>query len=178
MRLQWRRRSFVWTGAGGVPLIAFFFYCYPHHRDLHSFPTRRSSDLAVSPDLAPTSPPGGSSSTRAVSFLRPCRSSRAPRLHGATIPREGGRSSAAPKGHRRPSAVSWPRAPFMEVYLELPTCGAPSPLPRKTQISKRPGGPEVERPSLASPELRLWSETGDGPKSLRGESGTDRGSQP
>src|SRR5690349_24128959 len=23
----------------------YFFYCYRHHRDLHSFPTRRSSDL-------------------------------------------------------------------------------------------------------------------------------------
>src|SRR5205807_10457909 len=23
----------------------FFFYCSAHHRDLHSFPTRRSSDL-------------------------------------------------------------------------------------------------------------------------------------
>src|SRR5262245_65463062 len=23
----------------------FFFYCYDYHRDLHSFPTRRSSDL-------------------------------------------------------------------------------------------------------------------------------------
>src|SRR5438067_7471853 len=23
----------------------FFFYCYDDHRDLHSFPTRRSSDL-------------------------------------------------------------------------------------------------------------------------------------
>src|SRR5688572_31722682 len=23
------------------------FYCYSHHRDLHSFPTRRSSDLAT-----------------------------------------------------------------------------------------------------------------------------------
>src|SRR5437773_8268767 len=23
----------------------FFFYCYGDHRDLHSFPTRRSSDL-------------------------------------------------------------------------------------------------------------------------------------
>src|SRR5689334_24037175 len=23
----------------------FFFYCYGYHRDLHSFPTRRSSDL-------------------------------------------------------------------------------------------------------------------------------------
>src|SRR5207253_9825976 len=26
-------------------LIFFFFYCFGHHRDLHSFPTRRSSDL-------------------------------------------------------------------------------------------------------------------------------------
>src|SRR5438552_9317294 len=24
----------------------FFFYCYAHHRALHSFPTRRSSDLS------------------------------------------------------------------------------------------------------------------------------------
>src|SRR5947208_7265773 len=27
-------------------LSRFFFYCCAHHRDLHSFPTRRSSDLA------------------------------------------------------------------------------------------------------------------------------------
>src|SRR5207249_11870516 len=27
------------------PLFSFFFYSYVHHRDLHSFPTRRSSDL-------------------------------------------------------------------------------------------------------------------------------------
>src|SRR5690606_41912137 len=26
-------------------LLFFFFYCYGDHRDLHSFPTRRSSDL-------------------------------------------------------------------------------------------------------------------------------------
>src|SRR5438552_18970902 len=25
----------------------FFFYCDPDHRDLHSFPTRRSSDLTI-----------------------------------------------------------------------------------------------------------------------------------
>src|SRR5436305_13411652 len=25
--------------------LSFFFYCYGDHRDLHSFPTRRSSDL-------------------------------------------------------------------------------------------------------------------------------------
>src|SRR5207248_10778712 len=27
--------------------IFFFFYCYRLHRDLHSFPTRRSSDLFI-----------------------------------------------------------------------------------------------------------------------------------
>src|SRR5437899_8710874 len=27
--------------------VGFFFYCYAAHRDLHSFPTRRSSDLEV-----------------------------------------------------------------------------------------------------------------------------------
>src|SRR5438874_6632873 len=26
-------------------ISSFFFYCYGHHRHLHSFPTRRSSDL-------------------------------------------------------------------------------------------------------------------------------------
>src|SRR5262245_65562830 len=36
--------------------VSFFFQCYRDHRDLHSFPTRRSSDLW---DLERT--PGGSS---------------------------------------------------------------------------------------------------------------------
>src|SRR6516162_9414392 len=31
--------------------LSFFFYCSGDHRDLHSFPTRRSSDL---PDLVET----------------------------------------------------------------------------------------------------------------------------
>src|SRR5688572_33341325 len=31
--------------------LMFFFYCYGDHRDLHSFPTRRSSDL--DPDVVP-----------------------------------------------------------------------------------------------------------------------------
>src|SRR5207302_10358484 len=28
-----------------TPFFSFFFYCHGPHRDLHSFPTRRSSDL-------------------------------------------------------------------------------------------------------------------------------------
>src|SRR5205823_13462107 len=31
----------------------FFFYCYRDHRDLHSFPTRRSSDLAFADGFHP-----------------------------------------------------------------------------------------------------------------------------
>src|SRR5437879_8979738 len=30
-----------------VVVLFFFFYCFGDHRDLHSFPTRRSSDLVV-----------------------------------------------------------------------------------------------------------------------------------
>src|SRR5205085_11726207 len=30
-----------------ILLFFFFFYCYAHHLDLHSFPTRRSSDLSL-----------------------------------------------------------------------------------------------------------------------------------
>src|SRR5687767_2764626 len=32
-----------------LSLILFFFYCYGDHRNLHSFPTRRSSDLLGTP---------------------------------------------------------------------------------------------------------------------------------
>src|SRR5438309_7504126 len=34
-------------------LFFFFFYCYVDHRDLHSFPTRRSSDLSSVPRSTP-----------------------------------------------------------------------------------------------------------------------------
>src|SRR5207237_4161526 len=36
--------------------FSFFFYCYSPHPDLHSFPTRRSSDLTRSRRALPTSP--------------------------------------------------------------------------------------------------------------------------
>src|SRR5687767_15594668 len=40
--------------------MSFCFYCYAHHRDLHSFPTRRSSDLASRPPRRLTSSSFGS----------------------------------------------------------------------------------------------------------------------
>src|SRR5438034_11479454 len=47
----------------------FFFYCYGDHRDLHSFPTRRSSDLATGfPDGA--APPECAAATAAGSPRR------------------------------------------------------------------------------------------------------------
>src|SRR5206468_11577010 len=47
-----------------APLF-FFFYCYGDHRDLHSFPTRRSSDLPAAPRRAGRVPrPRGRTSGR------------------------------------------------------------------------------------------------------------------
>src|SRR5690349_23501499 len=37
-----------------ICLSRFFLSCYDDHRDLHSFPTRRSSDLAALCDRRPT----------------------------------------------------------------------------------------------------------------------------
>src|SRR5207237_10509289 len=35
-----------------ILFFSFFFQSYPDHRDLHSFPTRRSSDLDYAPPIA------------------------------------------------------------------------------------------------------------------------------
>src|SRR5699024_12279275 len=53
--------SFALPSRPCLRLLLFFFPCPPPHRDLHSFPTRRSSDLRL-PDL-----------------LRPASSSAVPR---------------------------------------------------------------------------------------------------
>src|SRR5438132_3005903 len=38
--------------------VSFFFYCSGHHRDLHSFPTRRSSDLPLCSNWSHRQSPG------------------------------------------------------------------------------------------------------------------------
>src|SRR6266571_5088521 len=43
---------------GGCTKFIFFFYLYGDHRDLHSFPTRRSSDLHVESTLLRYQAPG------------------------------------------------------------------------------------------------------------------------
>src|SRR5438034_4026431 len=50
----------------------FFFYCSGHHRDLHSFPTRRSSDLCAAERPTSVSPPLRRSRSWCV-FHRPRR---------------------------------------------------------------------------------------------------------
>src|SRR5438309_5115955 len=43
---------------------SFYFSCYQYHRHLHSFPTRRSSDLSRSPAAAPVESARAASSSR------------------------------------------------------------------------------------------------------------------
>src|SRR5205823_14966961 len=76
-RRQYQRYSRARRCAGGVDELAndtyfFFFYGSARHRDLHSFPTRRSSDLSQSlsrPALSRHSRCG--SNARSPAVLRP-----------------------------------------------------------------------------------------------------------
>src|SRR5687768_17906824 len=57
----------------------FFFYCSGAHRDLHSFPTRRSSDLRPSttappPSSPPARTPGTASASPPATASPPSRS--------------------------------------------------------------------------------------------------------
>src|SRR4030066_1068608 len=54
-------------------MILFFFKCYGDHRDLHSFPTRRSSDLgsSVRPSAPSTSGTIRSTCTRRTTTRSP-----------------------------------------------------------------------------------------------------------
>src|SRR6266511_4843168 len=61
----------------------FFFYCCGDHRDLHSFPTRRSSDLALA---TPTSLPGKDTSALAViAVSSPIRDRKSTRLNSSHV---------------------------------------------------------------------------------------------
>src|SRR5690606_41596063 len=51
-------------------LCFFFFYCYGAHRDLHSFPTRRSSDLPSISGCCPNRRSSLAMCTRASSARR------------------------------------------------------------------------------------------------------------
>src|SRR5438876_4905067 len=76
-------------------LLFFFFYCYGDHRDLHSFPTRRSSDLPAASRL-----PLGSA-RRTVSMSPPkFESLPSPQPVGMDQSAEWGRSTGDRKSTR------------------------------------------------------------------------------
>src|SRR5207253_8973412 len=72
----------------------FSFYCYRHHRDLHSFPTRRSSDLRAKPS-------GRTSWSRGACSAAPCAA-----RSSAWRPPGGGSQSPSPTW----SAARWARS--------------------------------------------------------------------
>src|SRR5207253_9786884 len=78
-------------------LLSFFFHSSPPHRDLHSFPTRRSSDLCSS---SPTSSPTpAASSSRTSSGCRACRSTSGRRTRSTTARSEEHTSELQSRGH-------------------------------------------------------------------------------
>src|SRR5947209_17790966 len=60
MAVVWRlsKTGHVHRGPDPRGPSLFFFYAYASHRDLHSFPTRRSSDLGELPQHPVLSAPG------------------------------------------------------------------------------------------------------------------------
>src|SRR5690606_42036854 len=74
-------------------LLPLFYHCNPHHPDLHSFPTRRSSDLRT------TSP----------SWIFGVRPTTFTMKNGMASPKR--RSQAEPENrHRHPTRQSRPKA--------------------------------------------------------------------
>src|SRR5439155_20319048 len=64
----------------------FFFYLSTHHRHLHSFPTRRSSDLSSPCGRSPRESRGGSSSNpRSRGACRLCGPPRCRRRSGTCV---------------------------------------------------------------------------------------------
>src|SRR5207245_9070177 len=72
--------------------LCFFLYCSGHHRDLHSFPTRRSSDLppgtvfgsaSVSPPASRLWPTESSLSIHCIRRVRSSRDRKSTRLNSS-----------------------------------------------------------------------------------------------
>src|SRR5205809_5863015 len=56
--------------------MSFFFYCSGDHRDLHSFPTRRSSDLATATICCRSTPSADPGPRRSSTIPTPIRARR------------------------------------------------------------------------------------------------------
>src|SRR5205085_999894 len=93
--------------ASHTSVIAFFFYCFADPRDLHSFPTRRSSDLAR-PRLSGPSAPGIRNSGRPrTTRSEPCCGARS-----GTYRAEGGRAPPAGGAEQEKSTHRGGRGPL------------------------------------------------------------------
>src|SRR5947208_14803371 len=91
------RRSCIYTRpTSSIFLNFFFFYYYRHHRDLHSFPTRRSSDLYFAQVSSLEWPRGGADFTLA----------RSPSLRGTLHPQPS-ESTAIGSGIRSKSSAAY-----------------------------------------------------------------------
>src|SRR5437764_15342579 len=101
----WRR--ILWSVVSSL----FFFYCYGDHRDLHSFPTRRSSDLASSAahagnsESSPSGPSAGpmlrdrkstrlNSSHRCISYAVFCLKKKKKKTLNRTAPQKASLTQA------------------------------------------------------------------------------------
>src|SRR5207248_6731547 len=67
--------------------MSFFFYCYAHHRDLHSFPTRRSSDLGQPQFIEPLARAAVAAGVDGI-FLETHDNPAAARSDGPNAPRD------------------------------------------------------------------------------------------
>src|SRR5438874_5545850 len=61
-----------------MPSYVIFFEEYGDHRDLHSFPTRRSSDLVCRAPVEPPGPRGPAAHRRVVAPVRAARATGRP----------------------------------------------------------------------------------------------------
>src|SRR5436190_22019349 len=59
LRMDWLLDLCLRLWQSSLCNLIFFFYCNGDHRDLHSFPTRRSSDLTPVSNGARLAPDGG-----------------------------------------------------------------------------------------------------------------------
>src|SRR5699024_12433185 len=106
------------------PLPFFFFQCSGHHRDLHSFPTRRSSDLDRCRKTPAPHPPGAEKcSTSSCPAEFECDLIRERRHAGLEAAWARGRTGSRPpllSGDKLRTARENPRA---DQLLPLNPCG-------------------------------------------------------
>src|SRR5439155_6738227 len=84
-------------------IYLFFFYCYADHRDLHSFPTRRSSDLS------PSRRPGEVEDQAVGPPIARSRDDTNPMRRPSDLPRISARGPRGEATVARGDVLSWPQ---------------------------------------------------------------------